>query len=435
MLEAAAGRVDLEPPAGIWMSGFAARIASSTGTHDPIMARAVLLDDGRARLLVVCCDLIGLVPVAAAQLRERIAAATDGAIPGASVLVACTHTHSGPASMPLRGVMGFLDGSWSTRSAERIVALAAGLVGRLQPARFTCASATVAGIGFNRQDATRPVDELLVVAGIDADDGTPIATIANYATHAVVLGPGNLLLSADYPGELARCIEAERGGTGLFLQGACGDVDPAVLRERGWGTCTFEDARGIGEQLARAALAALHRAPRSDDAAIRVERSVVDVPLEPAMGEVRLRELIAGFEADRRKAVDGPRNREAETTAEAMLDWAGEVRHALDAGRFPVSVPAEVFAAGIGGEYRILGVPFETYSDIAVAVRRRLPGLTVAFAGCANGLYGYCATGWAKQQGGYGPGESHRWFPLLLSPIAREAEALIVEEAVRLARR
>jgi neutral ceramidase len=433
MLEAAAGLVDLDPPAGIWMSGFAARVAPSTGVHDPVMARAVLLDDGRMRLLVVSCDLIGLLPVAVAQLRERIAAATDGAVPETSILVACTHTHSGPASMPFRGVMGFLDGSWSSRAAQRIVELAAGLTEHLAPARFAFASATVRGIGFNRQDETHPVDELLVAAGIDTEDGAPIATIVNYATHPVVLGPGNLLLSADYPGELARCLEAERGGIGLFLQGACGDVDPAVQRERGWGKCTFEDARGIGERLARAAITALHGAPRGDDTTIRVARKVIDVPLEPVPSGERLRVLVAGFEADRRSAAAEPRNREAETTAEAMLDWAGEVAHALRTGPVPTSVPAEVFAAGIGG-CRIVGVPFETYTDIALAVRRSLPGLTVAFAGCTNGLYGYCPAGWAKEQGGYGPGDSHRWFPLLLTPIAREAEALIVAEAVRLAR-
>jgi neutral ceramidase len=433
MLEAAAGRVDLEPPAGIWMSGFGARVAPSTGVHDPIMARAALLDDGRTRLLAVSCDLIGLLPAAVAQLRERIAAATDGAIPGANVLVACTHTHSGPASMPLRGVMGFVDGSWSHAAAERIVALAAGLVRNLEPARFACASATVGGIGFNRQDAAHTVDELLVVAGIDAEDGRPIATIATYATHPVVLGPGNLQLSADYPGDVARCLEEERGGTGLFLQGACGDVDPTVQRERGWGNGTFEDSRGIGERLARTAVAALHDATREGDPTIRVARRIIDVPLEPVPTEERLRALVAGFEADRRRAAAEPRDREREMTAEAMLDWAGEVRHAVSVGRVPWSVPAELFVAGVG-RYRIVGIPFETYTDIALAVRRRLPGLTVAFTGCANGLYGYCATGWAKEQGGYGPGDSNRWFPLLPSPIAREAEPLIVREAAALAR-
>jgi len=45
-LTALAGKVDLAPAAGSWMTGFAARVHPATGMHDPIMARAVLLDDG-----------------------------------------------------------------------------------------------------------------------------------------------------------------------------------------------------------------------------------------------------------------------------------------------------------------------------------------------------------------------------------------------------
>jgi neutral ceramidase len=433
MLNAAAGRADLDPPVGDWMSGYAARAAPSTGVHDPIAARAVLLDDGRAKLLVVSCDLIGLLPATVARLRERIAAATDGAIPAASILVACTHTHSGPASMPLRGVMGFVDGAWFHDATGRIVALAAGLVRDLRPARFACASTTVGGIGFNRQDAARPIDERLVVAGIESADGAPLVAIANYATHAVVLGHGNLLLSADYPGEVVKCLEAERGGVGLFLQGACGDADPVVQRERGWGDGTFEDARDIGQRLARAAQAALRSAPRAHEPTIRVARKILDVPLEPAPSDARMQALVTGFEADRRKAAAETRSREAEKTAEAMLDWAADVRHAAGTGGAPGSVPAELFVAGVD-RFRIVGVPFETYADIALAIRCGTPDLTVAFAGYANGLYGYCATGWAKDQGGYGPEGSNRWFPQLLSPIAREAESLIVREACALAR-
>ena len=150
-------------------------------------------------------------------MRERIEAAADGFIPASHVLIACTHTHSGPASMPFRGVMGYVDLPWLHGAKQKIVEL-------------------VAGIGFNRQDGLRPIDEQLDVIAVDAEPGKEIATLASYATHAVVLGPKNLLYSADYPGEAARSLAAARGGIGMFFPGASGDADPALNRDRGWGT-------------------------------------------------------------------------------------------------------------------------------------------------------------------------------------------------------
>jgi hypothetical protein len=292
----------------------------------------------------------------------------------------------------------------------------------------------VPGIGFNRQDGSRAIDERLGVLGVDAGEGRPIATIVNYATHAVVLGPDNLRISADYPGELARCLTQRRGGIGVFLQGACGDVDPVIYRDRGWGTGTFEDARQIGERLADEVVAALTGTTWSTEPGMHVARETLAVPLDPLPSEEELRRSIAGFEADRRRAREEPGGRSEELIAEAMLDWAAEVREASRSAPVPRTIPAELFMASVG-DARIIGVPFETYSGIAVAVREAIRPRIALFAGYANGLYGYCPTRWAKEQGGYGPEGSSRWFPQLVAPIGYGADELIIEHAAALAGR
>lgn len=439
-LRAAAGEVDLAPPAGTWLSGFGARIEPSTGIHDPIMARALLLDDGAASLAVVSCDLIGFSTQAVARLRERIAAATAGAIPAAHVLIACTHTHSGPTSMPFRGVLGNVDGAWLAGAMRKIVDLVAGLPGNIAPARIASASADVTGIGYNRQDASRPIDDRMRVLAVDGEDGSAIATIVNYATHAVVLGPSNLLVSGDWPGEAARAVARSRGGVGLVLQGACGDADPVVYRDRGWGTGTFDDTRAIGERLADAAAAALGTldgAAWSGDRGIRVARERLAVPLDPLPTVDELQALADRFEADRRRARERPDGRKDELIAEAMLDWAADARTALAErrsrrSRVRPTIDAELFVAAVG-DARIVGVPFETYSGIALRVAEALWPLTTVFAGYANGVLGYCPTRWAKDQGGYGPVDSYRWFPELASAIGYGADDLIVRRAIALA--
>jgi hypothetical protein len=414
------------------MSGFAARTVPSTGTHDPLRASAVLLDDGERRLAIVSCDLIGFTAATAAQVRDGIEAATGGFVPARHVLIVCTHTHSGPASLPFRGVMGYVDQRWMRDTKRRIVALAAGLCGNLVPARMAHGSATVGGIGFNRQDGSRPIDEQLDVIAVDGEPGAAIATLAVYATHAVVLGHRNLLYSADYPGELARGLAAARGGIGMFLPGACGDADPVVNRDRGWGAGTFEDARQIGERLTAAALQVLRGERWSADLSITVAGRTLEILLDPLPAPETLAGLARGFEADRLRALTAG-SREDELVAEAMLDWAAEVKLRRPAAGPRGRINAELFCAALN-DLCIVGVPFEPYAEMALQLRRRLQPRPAVLAGYANGLYGYCASRWAKEQGGYGPDEACRWFPGQLAPLSSGMDELIIEQAVALAR-
>ncbi len=422
-LRAAAAQVELQPPAGGWMTGFAARVQPSAGAHDPIMARAVLLHDSVTPLAIVTCDVIGFTADAVADMRLRISQRSG--IPAAHILIACTHTHSGPATMPFRGAMGHVDHVWLAKTERRIVDLVCRLPEALQPATLTYGDARVPGIGYNRQDPRRPIDDTLTVVGIDGEDGRAIATLLNYATHAVVLGPRNLEYSGDYPGEAARQIAELRGGAGLFLLGACGDVDPIVYRDRGWGSGTFFDTRDIGGRLADAGMDILARARPAGEVTIAVAGHSLDLPLEPPPDESALDASIHDFERDQH-AARAQGNAMEELVALAMLDWAGALKQAMQERRVPQTLPVEVFAARLN-ELRIAAVPLEPYSDISLRVRERLKPAPLLFAGYSNGLFGYCASRWAKEQGGYGPDNAARWFPGMLTPIGVGADEKIVD--------
>jgi len=431
-LKASAGTVDLGPPTSGWMTGYAARVETSTGTHDPLMARAVMLDDGKSRLAVVSCDVVGFAPEVVDRMRRRIE--EKSGTPGGHVMVCCTHTHSGPATMPLRGQMGYVHKAWLRTMQTRIVHLVSGLVKKLEPARVADGKTIVSGIGFNRQDRSRPVDEELTAIAIERRDGSSIATLIDYPTHAVVLGPQNLLYSGDFPGATARQLDWLTGGVGVYLQGACGDVDPVTQIEKGWGQGTFEDCEAIGERLATAAVDALKPASRATDVTLGAASRTVDVPLDPPPSAEELEKLVAQFKSDRRAAIAAPvRNRSGELTAKTMLAWTRKLRHYMKQDGAPTSINAEVFAARIN-EIRIVGLPFETYTDIGLGIKEGLKPLKGVVVGYANGLYGYCPTGWAKDQGGYGADASCRWFGALVTAIGRGADELLIEAGVDLAR-
>lgn len=430
-LKAAAASVDLRPAAGQWMTGYARRVEPATGTHDPIMARAVLLDDGHQQFVIVSCDLLGFSSAVVTDIRRAIAAATS--IPADNVLICCTHTHSGPASMPMRGIMGLVDATWLATAQDNIVRLVSRLPSRLQPARLAFGRVRVPHIAFNRQDNAHETDEDLSVISIEARDGGALATILQYAVHPVILGPRNLEFSGDYPGAATRHVERLRGGIALYLQGASGDAEPENQRERGWGLGTFEDVERVGKRLAEAGVAALFNAPRNSNVMLTVASTYLNLPLDPPPTKEELAALVREWEAQLRSGSHDGDDPSVESTAAAMLDWANELSQALATHTVPTTSQVEVFVAGIN-DLRLVAVPLEPYGDIGLRVKRGLEPLQTVFIGYANGLLGYCASRWAKEQGGYGPEQAHRWFGGQLTALGLGADELVVAESIRLGR-
>ncbi|MGQ9456440.1 MAG: neutral/alkaline non-lysosomal ceramidase N-terminal domain-containing protein [Armatimonadota bacterium] len=434
-LKAAASKVNLNPRPAQWMTGYAGRVEPAEGVHDPLMARAVLLSDDGTLFAIVSCDLLGFSQSFVTSLRQQIQRRLG--VSELSLLVACTHTHSGPASMPMRGQMGQVDGEWLRRTRFLITRLVCELVGRLEPAQIAWGSTKVEGVGFNRQDRSRSVDSELVALTIERPDGGNIATIVNYATHAVVLGSRNLLFSADFPGAVARCMDELTGGVGLYLQGACGDVDPVTQIQKGWGQGSFEDCEIIGKQLALAAVNSLHNRARIKDVTIRSARKTVDVLLDPPPSLEEANEYIRQFKREYREAITARHpDKVKQWSALAMLEWSYELRSHIKRGNVPDRLAAEIFAARIG-DVRLVGLPFETYTDIGLGIKRNVrvqfgEEVPVMFVGYANGLYGYCPTTWAKEQGGYGADVSCRWFGALVTPVARGTDEILVREATGL---
>ncbi len=430
MFRASAAEVNLSPPVGGKMTGFIARLKPSAGIHDPIMARAVMLDDGETKAVVVSCDLVGLEMPDADEIRRRIAETCR--INASNILLTCTHTHSGPATLSPSGPDAPWpekpDKAWMSEAKEKIVEMVGSLPSVLEPACVCTGSATVGGIGYNRESEEHPLDESLGVIGIDSAAGQAIATIINYAAHAVVLGAKNLEYSADFPGAAVRHIARLRGGIGMYLQGACGDVDPAVYRDRGWGNGTFDDVDEIGLKLAEAAVAALVDAPASGEVKVRFATKVVDIPLDGPPTKEELDEIAADAAAD---AADADPVKHI--SGRAHLEWVARITQAIKAGAVPATFPVEISVLAIN-DLRLVGVPFEVFTDIGLGIKQGLKPLEAFFVGYANGFCGYYPTRWGKDLGGYGGKVSCRFgFGPLITAIGYSADELLIRESVALA--
>jgi hypothetical protein len=69
-------------------------------------------------------------------------------------------------------------------------------------------------------------DPRVDVLRVDAVDGDPIAAIVTYGSHPTYLGPGNELVSPDYPGVTRDVFEELVGAPCMFLLSGAGNVGP-----------------------------------------------------------------------------------------------------------------------------------------------------------------------------------------------------------------
>ncbi len=235
-LLAGAAEVVITPPVGTLLDGYSARPGGSIGVHDDLHARALVLDDGTTQAAVVGCDLIGVDRRLVAASRERANAAT-GILAG-NIMIAATHTHAGPA-----GLRRNLDEALTDVTARKIAGAIIAAHGHMRPAVLKAGRGGVDSVSQNRRDPRGPYDDALRVLlfdSIDAREGA-IAAVVNFACHATVLYYTNMQVSADYPGYAVRTVKKVIGEAPvLFLNGACGDVNPAWIEQR------YDEAERVG---------------------------------------------------------------------------------------------------------------------------------------------------------------------------------------------
>ena len=162
-------------------------------------------------------------PSAVMTVKSAIRAATG--IPENHTLIACTHTHSGPATIYLRDC-GEVDQGYLADLQLKLVDAAREAVSNLQAARMGAGRGQIGRGVLNRRQPGAPIDPDLDVIGFKNEAGRILAILVNYACHAVCLDHTNRLISADYPGVLARTLQEQTGAVVLFTNGAAGDINP-----------------------------------------------------------------------------------------------------------------------------------------------------------------------------------------------------------------
>ena len=424
--------IDTDPATGqpreIHLSGYVARIGPAVGVHDPLFARALALSDGRQLALLVVCDLLGLARDLSLEIRRKIA--TAAGTPVEAVMLACTHTHSGPATLALHEC-GEVATSYLTTLPPRLVSLAEQAVTAMQPVTLDVGNASLPQGAYNRRGDGQEIDTDVGVARLRDPQGEAVALLINYGCHPVVMNADNRLISTDYPGAAIQALETASGGAGFFLTGADGNVDPV---RRG----SFEDVEWLGQRLAGAVHDALTEidaqpADRGGGAAtVTYACEQLALPLLTVPGAAELdrlqaqyAEALAAF-ADTEAAVEAKIRR-------AMLAWADATLARVWEGTVPDTIEAPLQIIRVG-DWALVGIPGELFSGMGRQIKDALPDIQTFIVGYANGDVGYIPDRAAYDVGGYEIAEAYRYYgyPAALAP---EAGEMIVQASVRLAGR
>ena len=226
-LLAGAAVVDITPPVGVMMDGYGGRTTPSQGVHDPLMARVLVLDHDGTRVAIVSCDLLGMHREITAAIRER-AAASCGIDPD-GVVVAAMHNHAGPIGLR-GGMFSRVDPELAAAFVDSVCVALEEATAALRPATLKLGRGSVESVSMNRRDPEGPIDPLMRMLLVEGEDG-PIASILNFSCHATVLNGANLELTGEFVGVAARLVHEQTGAPCIYLNGACGDVNPTWIKQ------------------------------------------------------------------------------------------------------------------------------------------------------------------------------------------------------------
>lgn len=262
VLRAGFARAEITPGRDCSLVGYDFRFAAfgtgNEGVLDPLEARAICLkgDDGDP-VLLYSIDLCVLESALAQQLRKRIADATG--TDAARVMLACTHTHSGPFPRAADTAEGKPRGRVTTQlesgaeEAERryterletvLIQVGRRAAGLLEPAEarhteFLCEfgynrrvpDGDGVRLSWNRHESPFPAPARLpdptVSAVVFRQASGRELLLWSAGVHPVTLGKTSNRVSADWPGAAARLLrEWRRGCEPLYFHGAGGEAHP-----------------------------------------------------------------------------------------------------------------------------------------------------------------------------------------------------------------
>ena len=375
-------RSDITPHAGIVLGGYAG-YRPCAGAHDPLWCKTVLLQQEDVRFCLIALDFACVDESLYRRIAHAIAAL---GIKPEHLLVTAIHSHAAPHGVisgegPLTAVncsaqestpefLAYMD-AVVCKAVEscRIAAE------RLEPFMVRTVQGVTPPVGSERHTGAAPGGNLVAVQ-CKTESGK-LLTLYNFPCHPTVLGPDNILASADFTAG----IESLLGGDmAVFLNGAAGDISTRFTRRES----SFCECSRMGKIAAEHILSILQNIPYTHPEPLRGIHTKISLhprpiePVETAQAELQLR--TSQWEAAQAAGADGTELRLLKTYVEGA--WVNLEFAKSMAGIRQLELPVTVFCfAGL----EFAAIPGELFSSL------QPKGLSIL--AYANGYFRYiCPT-------------------------------------------
>ena len=377
----------ITPELGGLIAGYGSN-EPSRFVNDDLTVTAIAIEQGKHKVLLMSAAVCLINNDLIAKLRMLCGEAAG--IPAANVIIAPSHTHSGPVM-----TSEYVD----TIFIPKCVAVTVAAVKEMKPVTMGIAT-TQSLVGINRrqvrpngtvilgQNPWGPYDSEMTVISFKGEDGKTVANIVHATAHPTAVGI-RPIISRDWPGVMIDRLENESGAMTLFFNGAKGDIAPRMSNGLSTGT-------GISDAIEVGSLAGLDAVRAYKD--IRVFR---DETLSVVTGEVKLPHAPIMSLEDAESAL-------AELDASPPGRWTGGLRRNLTG-------VIELHAKGETGEsffvydqtlVRIgpvvfVPMPFEVSAEVSLRLRAYSKYGYTLVLGSANGSNSYLPTREQISIGGY----------------------------------
>jgi hypothetical protein len=414
---------DITPPTGWRRAGNYTEVVS-TGVHDPLWSKAMVLSQGDTTVAFVGNDLCSVPRELTDRARRRASEKTG--ILFAHIVITATHTHGGPEYYgPLRDFLSTRaqkenDGrdphepiDYQALLVDRWVEVITKAHAARKPVTLSVAVPQQLGVAFNRRflmkdgstgwnpgkmnpDILRPLGptdpDLPFVLARDASSGKPLGSLTVFAMHAAIYGGPPF--GACYPGHLQTQLRAELEAPDLisiFGAGCAGDVNHFRI-----GIPDPEDGNTypavVGAALAATIKQAVPYARPIATGQLAMRSVTVASPVTPVSE--------AEYAAARKIMETLDHNGVGFLT---VVDaWRKIFRHEFWR-KYDGKLPQEVQAVRLDRDTALVTLPHEVFVELGMAIKSGSPFRTTIVISLANDLDFYIPTRRAFEEGHYEP--------------------------------
>jgi len=417
-LKAGFGRVCINPKMGIPIYGYyVPRYAE--GILDDLEANVLALSANGKTMLIVSVDNCGIDKVILDVYRAEISKEAD--IPKENIIIAATHTHTGPSCRANTG--NDMVEEYQKFLLEKLKEAVKIAISDLTDAKMGYGKGEAKNISFGRRyvmkdgsiktnpgvnnpDIVKPlgyVDEEVSVLRFDRADGKQLI-FANFATHPDVVGGSKI--SSDWPGLTRRIVEkAIDNSLCIFVNGAQGDVNHVNVHPTGGDfngmfndfddvARGYDHARHMANVVAGGILQCFCKVNFIDVDEIVCKEKIISVPSnmpDPSQIEEahRINDLhLAG------------RDSELPYSGMMLTTVVAEAARMVRLEHGPENFDLPITACKLG-DVALVTIPGEGFTDIGVSLKKTEGFEMVIPVGLANGYEGYFPMQDSYDEGGY----------------------------------